>query len=243
MTNLFEDTPDPETSERDELLNKWKDKSKEEILDAKVNADLFIKTLTKRQDETAKDYLEARKQLEAQASLQQLIDKLNEKQTPSSSDTPQAKEEREPKFDPKDIADIVRREIEENKISERRTANAKEVQTKLRERFGQNTASVLEEQANALGLSKERVNELAQESPTAFFRLMGLDQVQTESFQAPPRNNQRNDSFSPKVVRRDYAYYQELKKTNPKAWLEPKIAIQMHNDAIEMGESKFYGSN
>lgn len=240
--NLFDETPDLETSKREELLNKWKDKTPEEVLKAKVEADLFIETLTKRQDEISKDYLEARKQLEAQASLQTLVDKLNEK-TPSSSAQPNANEVREPKVETPDIAELVRKEIRDNELSKIRSANAKEVQTKLRERYGVNTAAVLKEQAETLGISEQRVNELAQESPAAFFKLMGLDNVPREPFQTPPRNNQRNDTFSPKVVKRDYAYYQEMKRANPKVYLDPKIAVQMHNDVIEMGEDRFYGQS
>jgi hypothetical protein len=33
-----------------------------------------------------------------------------------------------------------------------------------------------------------------------------------------------------------------MKKTNPKLYLDPKIAVQMHNDAIELGDA-FYGSH
>lgn len=242
MTDLFE-AGDQTASKREELLNKWKDKSKEELLEAKINSDLFVDTLTKRQDDISRDYLEAKKQIDAQASLQELVDRLNAQQTSTSSTATNANEEK-PRIEQKDIESIVLKQIQENKLSEKRTANGLEVQNKLREKFGDKSSSILREQAQALGLTQERVNELAQESPAAFFRLMGLEQTQLESFQTPPRNNQRNDNFAPKgQTKRDWNYYQELKKTNPTLYLDRKIAIQMHNDVLEQGEVGFYGSN
>jgi hypothetical protein len=60
-----------------------------------------------------------------------------------------------------------------------------------------------------------------------------------------------DNPYSPKIQRvidklvsdekeqnqRTWAYYQELKKTNPKLYLDPKIAAQMDKDAIALGDA------
>jgi hypothetical protein len=230
--NLFEETPPTDdVSKREELLNKWKDKSPEELLKAKIDADLFIETLTKRQDDLSRDYLEMKKNADAQASLQDLVDRLNNKTT-SNSDTPNAKEGTEPQGL---TAEAVKALIEENKRLERQTANANLVQTKLKDRFGNSYQDVLRD----TGLSQKQINEIAAESPEAIFRLVGLDNQSKETFQPPPQSATR-PGFAPKTQKRDWNYYQEMKKTNPKLYLDPKIAVQMHNDAVEQGEA-FYG--
>lgn len=237
--NLFEDTPNDqnEASEREELLSKWKDKSKEEILEAKINSDLFVKTLTKRQDDISASYLEAKKQLEAQASLQELVDRLNAKAT-SNSESPPANEESH-KPEPVDFKKEFSELYNKTRQEERQAANAKMVHDKLKERFGNSYQAILRE----TGLSDSKIQELAQEAPEAIFRLVGLNSP-TENFQAPPRSSQRNDSFAPKGAnKRDWTYYQEMKKTNPTLYLDPKIAVQMHNDVLSMGEDAFYGSS
>jgi len=238
--NLFEEPVDQnETSEREELLNKWKDKSKEELLEAKINSDLFVKTLTKRQDDISKDYLEAKKQLDAQASLQELVDRLN-KAGPSNSEHTPANEVIESRPEPIDIDKKITEAIAKTRREERQAANAKLVQDKLRERFGNSYQAVLRE----TGLPDEKIQEIAMESPDAIFRLVGLNNEMKENFQTPPRSAQRNDNFAPRASnKRDWAYYQELKKSNPKLYLDPKIAVQMHNDVIEIGEEAFYGRN
>lgn len=226
---------------RDELLAKWKDKTKEELLEAKINSDLYVNTLTKRQDDISKDYLEARKQLDAQASLQELVDRLNAKT--ESSSTPTIANEESHKYDPKEVETLVLNKIKQNKLDEKEVSNFSVVETKLKERYGDNYRSVLKEQQSQLGLSTDDVNALAKKSPEAFFRVMGLDQQKQESFQTPPRSAQRNDQFSPKgQPKRDWNYYQELKKTNPTLYLDRKIAIDMHNDAMEQGEA-FYNNS
>lgn len=229
--NLFEDAPvdHNEASEREELLNKWKDKSKEEILEAKINSDLFVKTLTKRQDDISKDYLEAKKQLDAQASLQELVDRLNAK-PPSNSDLPPANEESH-KPEPVDFKKEFNELYQKTRQEERQATNAKMVHDKLKERFGNGYQAILRE----TGLSDNKIQELAQEAPEAIFRLVGLNSPK-ENFQAPPRSAQRNDSFAPKgAAKRDWNYYQEMKKINPLIYLDPKIANQMHADAIALG--------
>ncbi len=93
-------------------------------------------------------------------------------------------------------------------------------------------------------MSIEDVNALAKKSPEAFFRVMGLNEKQSDLFQTPPKSGQRNDNFAPKgQTKRDWAYYQEMKKANPKMYLDPKIAVQMHNDVLAIGEEAFYGQS
>lgn len=231
MTNLFADIQTDETSARDEILAKWKDKTPDEVLKAKVDADLYINTLTKRQDDLSKDFLNMKQQLDATASLQELRDQIVNAKTTSNSDTTNANEGKESP-EPVDFDKKVRELFEENRKVERQTANANMVQTKLKERFGNSYQEVL----RGTGLSEKQIQEIAQDSPEAIFRLVGLNDNSRETFQTPPKSNQRSDNFAPKgQTKRDWNYYQELKKSNPKIYLDPKIANQMHNDAIALG--------
>ena len=226
---------DPVSNDREEILNKWKDKPLEEVLKAKVESDLYIKTLEKQKDELRNDYLKQREELLAKAKFEELVDRL---ENPTTSSTTQATEA--PKYDPKEIEDLVYRKIQETKVSEVEGRNFSIVENKLREKYGDNYKSIVKEQQQSLGLSPDDINNLAKKSPDAFFRMLGLDQQKVESFQTPPRTEQRRDNFAPTgQVKRNYAYYQELKKADPKIYFDKNIAVQMHNDAVAMGEA-FY---
>jgi len=241
MTDNIFDAPDPEAAARDEITSKWKDKPVEELLKAKVESDLYIKTLERQKDELREDYLKQREELLAKAKFEEYIDRMERSNNDSSSDTP-VKEVESPKYDPKEIESLVLNKIAESKIVEKEAENFRTVQTKLRERYGNNYPDILKDQQSTLGLSDSDVNALAKKSPEAFFRIMGLNEPRSsDPYQTPPRSSQRNDSFAPKgQPKRNWNYYQELKKADPKLYLDPKIAVQMHNDAVEQGDA-FYG--
>lgn len=231
--NLLEGL-DQESALRQELLSKWKDKPVEELLEAKVNSDLYIKSLESQKDELRDMYDKQRDELLAKAKFEELIDRMNK---PSGEVPPTlGKEPESPKqMEIKDIESLVLQKIQETEARKNETKNFNEVQNKLKERFGDNYVSSLKDYQRTLGLSDTDVNSLAMKSPKAFFQMLGINETEQAGFTSPPRSGQRNDHFAPKTPKRDFQYYQELKKTNPKIYLDPKIQVQMHNDAIALG--------
>lgn len=230
------------SNEREEILAKWKDKPAEEVLKAKVESDLYIKTLERQKDELRADYLKQREELLAKAKFEELVDRL-QNPDPRQVTPPIVNDTEKPTYDPLEMDALFEKKIAQSKLKDKETTNFNTVQNKLQERFGTTYHSVLKEQQNTLGLTDDDVNSLAKKSPEAFFRIMGLNEQKTESFQTPPRSAQRADSFAPKGQnKRDWAYYQELKKTQPLIYLDPKLSVQMHNDAIEQGDA-FYGQS
>jgi hypothetical protein len=247
MTSLFDqnNTQTPE-EQREALAAKWKDKSPEEIIKAKVDSDLFISELTSTMDQMRQDLLETRETANQQAKLQDLIDRLenNREQvaTPLANDNAQ-----QPSFDMNEIENIVKQKIQETESSKIANANFSVVENKLKEKFGNNYTSILKEKASNLGLSIEDVDQLARKSPAAFFNTLGLNETNDNSFQAPPRSSTNNTSFTPNVKQRTWTYWQELRKTDPKAYYEPKNSLQRMKDAETLGETfkdgdyKLYG--
>lgn len=236
MENLFEKSSDP-APEREELLNKWKDKTPQEVLEAKINADLHIKAVEKHNAELRQMYLEAKDELTAKAKWDDYLDQLKSPKETLVATTPA--NEVKP-MDMSEIEKFVSSKIQETENKKHETENFNRVQSKLKEKLGDNYASLLEDQRSALGLSVDEINALAKKSPEAFFRVLGInDTAPKNDYMTPPRSNQRSDNFSPKVNKRDERYYQELKKTNPRLYLDPKIQVQMEKDATDMGMSFF----
>lgn len=235
MDDLF--TPDPaelENTLRQELEAKWKAKTPEEVLQAKIDSDLYIKTLERQKDELRADYIKSQEEIQKGRTLNDLIDQLNAK---APALIPEKQEERKaPQPDLADIEKLIESKYEQKRISEIEARNFNEVQNKLRERFGQNSGSIVAEQASTLGLSKDEINSLAKKSPEAFFRMLGLNQTQGQDmFSPPPRSDVRNDSYAPKTVKRTWNYYQELKAKNPNDYWSPKTQLQMHKDSEQLG--------
>jgi hypothetical protein len=238
MDDLFTaDQPD-ESTIRQEIEQKWKEKFPDapaELLEAKINSDLYIKTLERQKDELRIDFMKAQEQIQSSANLQELIDRLNQKTAPEAL-TPKP-DETPGKPEPIDFDKLFEQKYEQKKRADQELSNFNRVQQKLQERFGHNAGSVLQEQAQSLGLSKEDVNSLAKKSPDAFFRMLGLDQQKEDLFMAPPRSDVRRDLFAPKATKRDWNFYQDLKKKNPTEYWAPKTQLQMHRDAEALGDA------
>lgn len=238
--NLLDDQTEntlDETSLREELINKWKDKTPEEILKAKVESDIYIKAIEKQKDQMREDYLKLREEATAQAKLQELIDRLENRKDDSNSDTNGNNVEEKPTFDPAQLDQLISSKIQETEQKRKQDANWTEVQNKLKEQFGNSYPTVLKDQMEKLGLNAEDVNTLARKSPVAFFNTLGLNNQTQEKFTSPLISGQRSDRFSPNVQKRDYMFYENLRKADPAKYWEPKTQVQMVKDAEELGAS------
>lgn len=237
MNLLDADHSNDENTLRAEIEAKWADKPEAEVRKAKIESDLYIKTLEKRLDDIRPDYLKMQEELQSRASVQELRDQIAELQRVSSNNPPA--NEVAPEFDMKKIESLVSSTIAKDKQSEREAQNYNLVKNKLIEKHGSNYQSFLTEQMDELGLTPEKLNERARTEPRLLIKALGLDTTPVrDTFQAPPQSSQRSDSFAPKGKNiRNYSYYLELKKADPKIWFDPKIAVQMHDDAIALGDA------
>lgn len=250
--NLFDENDpvqvDPNKDYLNELIGengKFHKADREEALKAlargKVEADAYIPVLEKRLDDLRADYLKIRDENVSRARLEDLIEQLSaSKQLASSEENQNANEvNTKPVIDPNEIKNIFSSQIREYENTKKEQENANLVRNKLQERFGSNYKSVLKEQVETLGLTEDFVNDLARKHPKLLFKTLGVDENnQQENFQAPPRSSQqRTDSFAPKTEKRTWSYYEKMRKENPKQYYDPKIAVQLHRDAIDLGDA------
>lgn len=110
------------------------------------------------------------------------------------------------------------------------------VEQELSKRFGTEAQSTVVKKAEELGISMNRMAELAQESPTAFMALLGektttprvaMGSIRTESvnMQAPATRN--------------FEYYNKLRRENRKQYFASETRQQMMKDREALGD-KFY---
>jgi len=244
MTNLLDDNKDTDTVEIDPNKNYLEDlvgdgkkfKSPEELAKGKYEADQYIEILKRRQDEMRADYMKISEESKTRATLEDLLKEYTQKQQ-TSNDEPEVKDDK-PEIDLKQLDSLVSNKIREHDLSKRQEDNFNLVKGKLQERYGANYKNTVAKQIDELGITETELNEMARRQPKVLIRTLGLDQErQIEQFQSPPRS-QRSDSFKPAgPQKRTWAYYQNLRKTNPEAWFDRKTAIQMQQDAIDLGEA------
>jgi hypothetical protein len=223
---------------KEDIIAKWKDKPQEELLAAKAESDLYIETLKARFDDLSKDYLDAKDQLKTGAQLKELLDRLdnpNKNTDNNSNDTDLGQVQ--PGMKPEDIQKLVDERYSAHQRALKQNENLSAMQAKLRETLGPEYQDAYKQRLDTLGLTPEFADDLAKNHPTVFIKTFGLDATSPQTQSVLPRNTQRPTTFAPQTPKRDWNYYQELKKTNPRLYLDPKIAVQMHNDAIELGDA------
>jgi len=243
LLNEEDVTIDPGKNYYEELVGDGKKfKSVEDLARGKYEADLYVKTLTKRMDELRNDYVQLRQDYNSKAKLEEVLDQLKTTQQ-SGSNEPLAKDvEMKPEIKPEDISKMIASEIQRTRAQEQEEANYRQVQAKLKERFG-NNRDALNQHLQELGLSEDFAKELARKHPNVFMRTLGLDQpAQQDDFLAPPRSSVRRDTFAPKTEERTWSWYEKLRLSNPEKYRSKEITVQMHKDYERLG-AKFEDGN
>jgi hypothetical protein len=117
--------------------------------------------------------------------------------------------------------------------------NLEETDRQLEAAFGTDAKAKVQERAAQLGMSPERMKQLAEESPSAFMSLMG-EAPQKETNQMPQSQVNTSQGFNTNSGRKDWAYYQKLRKENSKLYYSPRIQNEMLSQRQQLGEAAFY---
>lgn len=203
----------------------------------KAHADKTLDQRNKEFDELREAFLakseEADKksaEAEAKAKFEELVTRFEASKNTNQDDTNKSGIVDQPTLDPSKIEEIVANKLQEIEVKKRENDNLSVVDSRLRERFGDNAANILKEKMNTLGISNDDLKFLAKRSPEAVFNALGLNQQVQENFQAPVRGSTRNDSFSPKTTTRDAVYWEKMRKDEPKKYFSPDNSVQRLKD-------------
>jgi hypothetical protein len=106
--------------------------------------------------------------------------------------------------------------------------------TQMREDLSTEARTILVNKSQELGISVERMQELAAESPSAFFALIGEKQ---QTFKPITQGSVRTEAVGVKSGgERDFNYYQTLRRENRGLYYTPKIQQQMMEDRQRLGD-------
>lgn len=240
--SIFEETPNPETNGQtqsyvDQLVqtkgSNWSDP--EVLAKGKLEADTYIASLETqlaemRDDMTKQDY--------AAQLLQELgkaTDSSTVNQTPSEPNTADTQDPATPvglsEEDLKSLVDKALSDKEKQTVTER---NQKLVEEELTKQFGTEAQAEVNKRAKELGMSLERMQEIASESPTAFLSLMGQP---TRNFEPMVNSTVQTESVTSQASSdRNWNYYQNLRRENRNLYYSPKMQQQMMEDKLRLGE-------
>lgn len=213
-------------------------KDMEALAKGKLEADRHIGEITKTLDEL-------RAELAKQDYAKNLLEQMNKGSdasaeqptlnTTSSSNTENTTQSAS------DIESLVEKVITEKERSRTVSQNIAVVTDEMEKQFGEKAGQILKTKSYELGMSVERLKEIAAESPTAFFQLVGVSVSTRKLIPAAPQSSIRSENFTSGSAERDFDYYQKIRKENRSMYYSPKIQNMMLQDRTRLGD-KFYKS-
>jgi len=211
----------------------WKDP--EVLAKGKLEADGYIQELetqlnSMREDLSKQDY--------AKSLLDQLQNKAAESTTaniamPKNNIGDTSDGNTNPNLSEEDLKSLVERTLTERDKDSVVKQNLSLVNEEMEKSYGTDASAKIQDKAKELGLTLERMQEIAAESPTAFFALLG---EQKKSFSPMVQGSVRTEGVNMQAsTERDWNYYQNLRRENKSAYYSPKVQQQLMNDRQRLG--------
>lgn len=232
MSNLFDTVADEDIVTLDdsvdyvaELVGEGKKfKEVKDLAKGKVESDRYIEVLTKKLDDAVKE-------LNTRTSLDTFLDKMKDgkpAQEPAVTTTPSGT--------PQDLDDSVLEQKLANILARRdqQTSAEKNMATvteALTSQFGgaEQAKLVINHKAKEVGMSPKALQQIAETSPSAFFKLIGVE-ASTPQSPVVARNGVNSFGQQEHSVLRDSKFYEKMKQSDPKQYFDRKTTSQMMKD-------------
>ena len=236
---------DPEKDYLGELVGDDKRyKTPQALASSKVEGDNHIKRL-ERELRGLRDELSSKSSVEALLTEMKTLNQ-NSVSTDdgSTSGDNQASSEAQlqSNITPEQIDRIVAQRLLKERSDYRENENFNLVKETLSS-LGEAGSAALSKVQTDYGMSKEQVNGLARSNPKALLALLpqatggSVEEGSSASlFTQGNLDSQRVAPSSGVTGRRDWAYYEKMRKSNPDSYWSRDTQTQLHNDAIALGE-------
>ena len=210
-------------------------KDYEALAKGKLEADRHIGEITKTLDELR---AELAKQDYSKALLEQMSKGPETRQDDPPPNTSSSSNTENTTQSASDIESLVEKVITEKEKSRTVSQNLSVVSEEMEKKFGDKAGNVLKTKSQELNMSLDRLKEIAAESPTAFFQLIGVSATKGTTPTAP-QSSVRSETFNSNSQDRDFNYYQKLRKENRSLYYSPKVQNMMLQDRTRLGD-RFY---
>ena len=211
----------------------WKDP--EVLAKGKLEADGYIKNL---EDQIAQMREDMKKQDYQAQILEQLQNKAAETttaQTAMPNDNGSTETQNTTaSLSENDLESLVEKTLVKREQDSVIKQNLTQVDQELVNSFGTEAEATVRKKAEELGMSLSRLRDIAAESPTAFFSLIGQPQ---KTFSPMVQGSVRTEGVNMQASNtRDWNYYQKLRRENPNQYYSPKVQQQLIQDRMNMGD-------
>lgn len=212
----------------------WKDP--EVLAKGKIEADNYIKELERQLKEMQEDMS---KQDYAKSLLDQLQNKAADPTTaktamPNNNTGGTTEGNTNPSLSEEDLKSLVEQTLTAREQENTVKQNLAIVDQELEKSYGTEAKATIQKKAQELGMSLQRMQEIAAESPTAFFTLIGEPK---KSFNPLVQGSVRTEGVNMQAsTDRNWDYYQKLRRENRNLYYTPKVQRQLMEDKARLGD-------
>jgi hypothetical protein len=232
------DQPVGQTAALNDLVGEGKKfKTVDDLAKAKLESDNFIESLKRENKEMRED-------LAARLTVEQALAKARE----SGSVEPPKPTENTPIQNRQDnLGDQIEQALARRDQVRSIQSNIEIVTTKMTEIYGSvdKAAETISTRSKELGMSVEALQQMAASNPKAFFKLLDVDDKPAAASPTSSWQRAKNPAAMKSAVGESatkpgtYAYYQDLRRSDPATYYTPRVQLAMDKDAREKGQS-FY---
>lgn len=212
----------------------WKDP--EVLAKGKLEADGYIKTLEEQLAQMREDLKKQEYQAQVLEQLQNKAADPTAAKTGVPNDNGSAEAQNTTaSLSEEDLKSLVEQTLTQREQQASVKQNLAQVDKALDDIFGTEALAVVQKKAQELGMSIERMQDIAAESPNAFFALIGEKpkQPMNPMIQGSVRTEGVNMQAS---TDRNWDYYQKLRRENRNLYYTPKVQRQLMEDKARLGD-------
>lgn len=206
-------------------------KTNQDLARSVMEKEAFIQRLKAEKDGVLQD-------LQGRMKLEDALAKIERLTTPST-EPPEPPREPGSGVQQPDYEKLIEQGIAAADAKRRRENNAREVQQKLIQTYGENFATRVKSEVLSLGMTEAQANAIAVDNPQAFYRMLGIGSQapRQQSVTAP----QSAMTFTPNTNDpKTYQYYEKLRKSNPTEYWSGKTQNEMMKQLATLGQEDFY---
>lgn len=185
-----------------------------------------------------------REELKTRTNFETLMDRLEKQGKPNPGTPPEGSgnpPDKDETLTPDKIEQLLEQRLSQREQAAQKQQNYTTVVKAVQEKFGANAREVIAAKAEELGVGVDFLKQMAEERPKAFLAMLGEPkQTEPDLFSGPVRsqvNPAANKPLGSSV--RNKAFYDKIRKTDPNKYWAADTQVQMHKDALALGE-EFY---
>tara|TARA_R100000152_G_scaffold4967_1_gene1770 strand:- start:2948 stop:3691 length:744 start_codon:yes stop_codon:yes gene_type:complete len=245
MADVFESTKETEVKSEEGYLSKIvgegnKYANVEELAKGAIHGNEYIQKL-----ET--EMAELRDELDKRVTAEEMVQQVKRETAEQQALAQRALENTTPQLDDEKLSQLISNTIEQKNTQQVAQQNIQQVDQRMKEIYGADKAAeVVQQKANAMGVSVDKLADIAASSPEMFFNAIGVSQGTVSQPTPVPTVGTTNTeavqtmNSGQQVEEGTWEYFEQLRKSNPKEYFKPAVQQRLFKMREEKGQDGFY---